>query len=41
MAGKKGFSIGEVDEMMKRAIKEAAGEQRGYNGIYYFSIKNP
>ncbi len=29
LAGKKGFSIGEVDEMMKKAIKEAAGEQRG------------
>ncbi|MEW6172973.1 MAG: type II toxin-antitoxin system Phd/YefM family antitoxin [Bacillota bacterium] len=28
LAGKKGFSIDEVDEMMKRAIKEAAGEQR-------------
>ncbi len=29
LAGKKGFSIGEVDEMMKKAIKEAADEQRG------------
>ncbi|RJX28086.1 MAG: type II toxin-antitoxin system Phd/YefM family antitoxin [Dethiobacter sp.] len=29
LTGKKGFSIGEVDEMMKKAIKEAANEQRG------------
>ena len=26
--GKKGFSIDEVDEMIKQAIKETAGEQR-------------
>jgi hypothetical protein len=29
LAGKKGFLIGEVDEMMKKAIKDAANEQRG------------
>ncbi|MDN5312851.1 MAG: hypothetical protein PWQ68_1824 [Thermoanaerobacteraceae bacterium] len=29
LAGKKGFSIGEVDEMMKKTIKEIADEQRG------------
>ena len=29
LAGKKGFSINEVDEMMKKAIKDAADEQRG------------
>ena len=28
LTGKKGFSIGEVDEMMKKAIREAADEQR-------------
>ena len=28
LAGKKGFSIGEVDEMIKKAIQEAADEQR-------------
>jgi chemotaxis protein CheY-P-specific phosphatase CheC len=28
MMGKKGFSIDEVDEMMKKAIKDAANEQR-------------
>jgi len=28
LAGKKGFSIDEVDELMKRAIQEAAVEQR-------------
>lgn len=28
LAGKKGFSIGEVDEMMKKAIQEATDEQR-------------
>lgn len=26
LAGKKGFSIGEVDEMMKKAIKDATDE---------------
>ena len=29
LAGKKGFSIGEVDEMMKKAITEIADERRG------------
>lgn len=29
LRGKKGFSIGEVDEMMKKVIREAADEQRG------------
>lgn len=29
LAGRKGFSIGEVDEMMKKAIVEAADGQRG------------
>ena len=29
LAGKKGFSIGELDEMMKKAITEAANGQRG------------
>ena len=28
LAGKKGISISEVDEMMKKAIREAADEQR-------------
>ncbi|HEY3307863.1 MAG TPA: hypothetical protein VGJ93_05370 [Desulfuromonadaceae bacterium] len=28
MMGKKGFSIDEVDEMMKKATKDAANEQR-------------
>jgi len=28
LRGKKGFSIDEVDEMIKQAIKETAGEQR-------------
>ncbi|RJR20832.1 MAG: type II toxin-antitoxin system Phd/YefM family antitoxin [Desulfobacteraceae bacterium] len=28
LAGKNGFSIDETDEMMKKAIKEAADEQR-------------
>ena len=29
LTGKKGFSISEVDEMMKKAIKESTHEQRG------------
>ncbi|MCL5935142.1 MAG: type II toxin-antitoxin system Phd/YefM family antitoxin [Firmicutes bacterium] len=29
LTGKKGFSIGEVDEMMKKVIRESADEQRG------------
>jgi len=28
LAGKKGYSIGEVDDMMKKAIREAVNEQR-------------
>jgi len=28
LAGRKGFSIEEMDEMMKKAIQEVAGEQR-------------
>ncbi|MDO9534752.1 MAG: prevent-host-death protein [Bacillota bacterium] len=28
LAGKKGFSIDEVEELMKKAIKDAADEQR-------------
>ncbi len=28
LMGKKGFSIGEVDEMMKKAIKDSANGQR-------------
>ncbi|WP_425057918.1 hypothetical protein SCACP_24850 [Sporomusa carbonis] len=28
LMGKKGFSIDEVDEMMKKAIKDSANEQR-------------
>ena len=29
LTGKKGFSIDEVDEMMKKAIRETADRQRG------------
>jgi len=29
LTGKKGFSIGEVNEMMKKVIRESADKQRG------------
>jgi len=29
LSGKRGFSIGQLDEMMKKAIEDAANEQRG------------
>lgn len=29
LMGKKGFSVGEVDEMLKKAIKETGDERRG------------